>query len=237
MLSALSYTQSMPCKFQHCCFQTYLPLRLAYAQTLHTFQGQTAGPTKPDQPPNSISCIICDPGTRLFESKSFYTLLSRITSLGNDKDKFSSAIYFISDNMTPARILDITHTQKGILYHNAFLSCQHFISYLDTHTHTSRLTIQQRQELFNWAKIISKIIFLIHIVTYTPIIHLPLYSLKLLFLERKSSNELTHISRLSSVRTFHVTVRTVSLSVPTTSPSSNKPIIGLLPLLFERYRQ
>jgi hypothetical protein len=143
-----------PCIWSNCCFRTYMPLRLAYAQTLHTFQGQNAGPAQPGQPPNSISCIICDPGTRLFESKCvglFYTLLARITSLGNDEDKFSSAIYFIGDNMTPGRILDITRTLKGELYHNAFLR-HRFISYLDLHIHTSGLTIQQQQELFNWAE-------------------------------------------------------------------------------------
>ena len=144
----------MPCKFRNCCFRTYLPLRLAYAQTLHTFQGQNAGPTTQGQPPNSISCIICDPGTRLFESNCvglFYTLLSRITTLGNDKDKFSSTIYFIGDNMTPGRILDITHTQKGQLYHNAFLR-QRFVSYLNTHMHTSGLTSQQQKIIFDWAE-------------------------------------------------------------------------------------
>jgi hypothetical protein len=144
----------VPCKFQNCCFRTYVPLRLAFAQTLHTFQGQNAGPTMPRQPPNSVSCIICDPGTRRFESLCvglFYTLLSRITSLGNDDDKFSSAIYFTGDNMTPARILDITHNQKGELYDNAFL--RHlFVSYLKTHMHTSRFTTIQQQQIFDWAE-------------------------------------------------------------------------------------
>jgi len=144
----------VPCKFQNCCFRTYVPLRLAFAQTLHTFQGQNAGPTMPRQPPNSVSCIICDPGTRRFESLCvglFYTLLSRITSLGNDDDKFSSAIYFTGDNMTPARILDITHNQKGELYHNAFLR-HRFVSYLKTHMHTSRFTTIQQQQIFDWAE-------------------------------------------------------------------------------------
>jgi hypothetical protein len=144
----------MPCKFRNCCDRTFIPLRLAYAQTLHTFQGQNAGPTMPGQPPNSISCIICDPGTRLFESKCvglFYTLLSRITSLGDDSDKFSSTIYFIGDNMTPARILDITRTKKDELYHNAFLR-HRFVTYLNNNMHTSRLSGKEREDLFEWAE-------------------------------------------------------------------------------------
>jgi hypothetical protein len=144
----------MPCKFRNCCYRTFMPLRLAYAQTLHTFQGQNAGPTMPGQPPNSISCIICDPGTRLFESKCvglFYTLLSRITSLGDDSDKFSSTIYFIGDNMTPERILDITRTKKNELYHNAFLR-HRFVAYLNEHMHTSGLTSQKREDLFQWVE-------------------------------------------------------------------------------------
>jgi hypothetical protein len=144
----------MPCKFRNCCDRTFIPLRLAYAQTLHTFQGQNAGPTMPGQPPNSISCIICDPGTRLFESKCvglFYTLLSRITSLGDDSDKFSSTIYFIGENMTPARILDITRTKKDELYHNAFLR-HRFVTYLNNNMHTSRLSGKEREDLFEWAE-------------------------------------------------------------------------------------
>jgi hypothetical protein len=145
---------NMPCKFRNCCFRNYIPLKLAYAQTLHTFQGQNAGPTMPGQPPNSISCIICDPGTRLFESVCvglFYTLLSRITSLGDDSDKFSSTIYFTGDNMTPGRIMEITRTKKGDLYHNAFLRHQ-FVTYLNQHMQTSGLSSQDRDRIFQWAE-------------------------------------------------------------------------------------
>ena len=78
-------------------------------------------------------------------------MLSRITSLGNDDNKFSSAIYFIGNNMTPDRIMDITHAKKGELYFFAFLrNC--FVSYLKTHMHTARLTTLQQQEIFEWAE-------------------------------------------------------------------------------------
>src|SRR5687768_2968326 len=38
------------CK-NNCCYRTYIPLRLAFAQTIHTFQGQNAGPVEPGQTP------------------------------------------------------------------------------------------------------------------------------------------------------------------------------------------
>jgi hypothetical protein len=144
----------MSCKFRNCCFRNHMPLKLACAQMPHTFQGQNAGPTMPGQPPNSISCVACDPGTRLFESICvglFCTLLSRITSLGDESDKFSSAVYFTGDNMTPGRMMDIARTKKGDLYHNAFLR-QRFVTHLNTHLHTSGLTTQQRENIFQWAE-------------------------------------------------------------------------------------
>jgi hypothetical protein len=59
--------------------------------------------------------------------------------------RFSSAIYFIGENMTPSRILDIIHTKK-VNSENARLR-QRFVSYLNTHMHTSGLTNQQQQFL------------------------------------------------------------------------------------------
>ena len=47
-----------------CCCRTYIPLRLAFAQTIHTFQGQNAGPVGIGQAPNAIQKLVCDPGTR-----------------------------------------------------------------------------------------------------------------------------------------------------------------------------
>jgi hypothetical protein len=131
-----------------------MPLKLAHTQTLRTFQGQNAGPTMPGEPPNSISCVTCDPGTRLFESICvglFCTLLSRITSLGEDSDKFSSAACFAGDSMTPGRMMDIARTKKGDLCHNAFLP-QRFVTHLNTRLHASGLATQQRENMFQWAE-------------------------------------------------------------------------------------
>jgi hypothetical protein len=106
-------------------------------------------------PPPTLFVILVHASLNLNVLDCSAFCFSRITSLGNDDGKFSSAIYLIGDNMTPTHILDMTHTQKGILYHNAFLR-QCFISYLNMHTmHTSQLTIQQHQQPFNWAETIS----------------------------------------------------------------------------------
>ena len=54
----------VPCKNQFCCYRTYIPLRLAFARTIHTFQGQNAGPVGIGQTPNVIQKLVCDPGTK-----------------------------------------------------------------------------------------------------------------------------------------------------------------------------
>src|SRR6476620_2498635 len=110
----------VPCKNSiGCCCRTYIPLRLAFAQTIHTFQGQNAGPVEPGQAPNAVQKLVCDLGTRRFEGNCmglFYTLLSRVTTFGNKVDKFSSAISFTGTNMNMGRVLDLTLNEKGHMY-------------------------------------------------------------------------------------------------------------------------
>ena len=116
-----------------CCCRTYIPLRLAFAQTIHTFQGQNAGPVEPGQTPNAIQKLVCDPGTRRFEGNCiglFYTLFSRVTTFGNPLDKFSSAIYFTGTNMSINKVQNITLTEKG---HNMYAMAEkrkQYVSYL-----------------------------------------------------------------------------------------------------------
>ena len=136
-----------------CCSRTYLPLRLAYAKTIHTFQGSNAGPTRPGQPENYVKRIICDPGNIQFEKSNigtFYTCMSRGTTLGDLLDKTTSAIYFTGDNMRPSRIQNLTKQKDGSMCVNA-VQRQKWVSYLKTHTHTSGFTVQQKDALFTWA--------------------------------------------------------------------------------------
>ena len=144
----------VPCKHVFCCCRTYIPLRLAFAQTIHTFQGQNAGPVEPGQPPNAVQKLICDPGTRRFEGNCiglFYTLLSRITTFGNPLDKFSSAIYFTGTNMNTGRVLNITQNEKGSMYAMA-QKREKYVSYLQKHEHNSQMSRNEQNKIFDWVK-------------------------------------------------------------------------------------
>ena len=105
---------SVMCTKSCCCTRLFLPLTLSFGRTVHTYQGQNAGPVDPGRPPNPVQRIICDPGTRSFEGRSiglFYTILSRATSIGSFSSENASyekitdsAIYFFGKNMNQARI-------------------------------------------------------------------------------------------------------------------------------------
>lgn len=93
-----------------CCKRSFLPLELAFARTLHRFQGLSAGPVDSGKLPNMFGVIICDPDSKAVEGRAtgfFYTMLTRATTLG-DPDGRNSAIYFIGPHLTKERIQDIT---------------------------------------------------------------------------------------------------------------------------------
>ena len=146
----------MLCNNGCCCKRKFIPLSLAFAKTIHTFQGGNAGPVDEGKPPNPIQRIICDPGTKQFEGINiglFYTLLSRATSLGNIDDATfkDSAIYFIGNNMNEDRIRNITKNANG----NDYLKVSKrnaWINYLHKHKHTSGISNPDKQSLFQWAE-------------------------------------------------------------------------------------
>ena len=142
---------------KNCCTRTYVPLTLAYAKTIHTFQGGTAGPTEEGKPDNPIQRIVCDPGTRSFEGINiglFYTILSRATTIGNTahtpypKD---SAIYFIGDNMNRERVSDLTLSKSGKPYRKVQKRTA-WTNYLRQHTHTSGLSREEQSSLMEWVQ-------------------------------------------------------------------------------------
>jgi hypothetical protein len=136
------------------CYRTYIPLQLAFAQTIHTFQGQNARPVGIGQTPNAIQKLVCDPGTRRFEGNCvglYYTLLSRITTFGDPGDKLSSAIYFTGCNMNTDRVLNITKNEKGQMYAMAQRR-QLYVEYLLQHEHNGKMSAHDQSEILKWAK-------------------------------------------------------------------------------------
>ena len=108
----------------HCCSVKFIPLQLCYGkQTIHTFQGQNAGPVvHQSQQQNNIKRIIVDIGSRQFEGRNpglTYTALSRATSLGKLDDVSTSALFFDGgDFISPDRFIDIVVLLPPILRTN-----------------------------------------------------------------------------------------------------------------------
>ena len=92
-----------------------MPLELAYARTIHKFQGLSAGPVDPGKIPNPYLCIICDPDEKKYEGKALgllCTAVSRATTLG-DKMGLHSAIYFTGEHFNESRIRRLTHCKDS----------------------------------------------------------------------------------------------------------------------------
>ena len=142
------------CNKHKCCTREFVPLKLAFGKTIHTFQGQNAGPVAKGQPPNAVQCIICDPGTRQFEGICpglFYTVLTRATTLGEEDDHLSSALYFRSKNMNKDRITNITMGIRG--EYIKVKKRNEWVAYLKKNGENHKLINKnQQKQLFDWYK-------------------------------------------------------------------------------------
>ncbi len=139
------------CDKYQCCTREFIPLKIAFGKTVHTFQGASAGPVREGQPPNPIMRLVCDPGARRFEGVCiglFYTILSRITSLGTDK--MSSAVYFIGKNMNPQRIRNLTLSADGRTPYKNVEKRTAWVEYLQRNAHGSNFSNNYILELFKW---------------------------------------------------------------------------------------
>ena len=136
-----------------CCRRTYVPLCLAYARTIHKFQGLTAGPVDEGKIPNMFECIICDPDEGKFESSAlglFYTAVSRATTLG-DEDGMNSAIYFIGEHMNEERIRRIGMCKGS---RNEFVRVNErrkWVRHIERSAKKSNLTKRKANEVLKWA--------------------------------------------------------------------------------------
>ena len=103
------------CKQNGCCTRIYCPLSVAYARTIHKFQGLSAGPVDIGKIPNMYDVLICDPDEKYVEGMAlgiFYTALSRATTFGDD-DGLNSAIYFCGNAFSEARVRNLTHKSNS----------------------------------------------------------------------------------------------------------------------------
>jgi hypothetical protein len=155
---------SMYVQLLHKNIHTTLNWHLAYGKIVHTFQGQTVGPTQPGRPENPIKRIIVDPGSRGFEGTNvglFYTAMSRATMIGNADDKMSSAIYFDGPHFSQKRITNLTKEQSGQLFKKAQLRPlfkkaqlrQNWVKYMKENNRKRKYYTKEEMEyIFEWIK-------------------------------------------------------------------------------------
>ena len=148
---------SVMCSRNCCCQRKFIPLSLSFGRTVHTFQGQNAGPVDPGRPQNAVQRIICDPGTRSFEAKCtglFYTILSRATTIGTTDTGnpiMDSAVYFFGKNMNQARIRNITLQNNGQPYKSVMKRAR-WVAFLQDHVHPPSMSPSEQKALFTWVK-------------------------------------------------------------------------------------
>ena len=103
------------CEF-NCCCRNFIPLEVAYARTIHKFQGLSAGPVDHGKAKNFYQCIICDPDEKMYEGKGaiglLYTAVSRATTLGDDNG-LNSAIYFDGPEFKEERFQRLTKMKNS----------------------------------------------------------------------------------------------------------------------------
>jgi hypothetical protein len=88
-----------------CRTRKQIPLHIAWAKTIHSVQGHTAGPAAANQTPNAIQIIIIHLGERTYEALNpglTYVTISRATTIGClvhmitiPRNCMTSAIFFL----------------------------------------------------------------------------------------------------------------------------------------------
>ena len=108
------------------CHVHFCPLVIAFGCTIHSFQGQEAGPGKP------IEKLIVNPGSKRFETLNTGTLnccITRATTL-HGADNGDSALYFNGPHIKHARFHNMTHSTKGMMYEKVELR-NNWVQYLN----------------------------------------------------------------------------------------------------------
>lgn len=135
--------------------RSFLPIELAFARTLHRFQGLTAGEVDEGKLPNPFPVIICDPDVKAVEGRAtgfLYTMLTRATTLG-DPNGLNSAIYFVGPNLTKERIKEVTQKSNSNQTLTNVKRRENWVTYLesnvidDTDIHKDHM-----EHIFEWSQ-------------------------------------------------------------------------------------
>lgn len=138
-----------------CCEQTFIPLKVCFAKTIHTFQGSSAGPVAPGQQQNSIQKLVIDLGDRKFEGNNpglSYTAFGRATQLGTPDDIMSSALFFDGPHVNPGRLMNITTRADNKGYYKKVMLRQKWVNHLKSNTIQLSYHQQQSTSLFEWSE-------------------------------------------------------------------------------------
>ena len=131
-----------------CCEMKFLPLTLAFANTGHTFQGQSVGKGHP------IPAIVVQPGSRRFEGNCpglFYVFLSRATDIGTADDRSSSAIFFHTSDMNEDRVTDLLIGADGKEYQKV-KKRKIWAEHLESNEYKPTITKKRKKRLIKWAE-------------------------------------------------------------------------------------
>ena len=133
---------------------TYCPLVLSFARTIHTFQGQSAGPTSSNNK-NPLMRIICDVGTPRFESQNiglFYTALSRATTIGSQTSNRQDSAIFFTQSLDKAR-LDRLTTKVDNTEYDMIKKRNDWVTHIQKHLTNEECNVSETemQKIFEWA--------------------------------------------------------------------------------------
>lgn len=130
-----------------------MPLQVAYARTIHTFQGLSAGPVDDGKKKNDYECIVCDPDEKKWEGQNLgllYTAVSRATTLG-DESGLNSAIYFDGDEFKEERIRHLTRKKDSMQLYPSAIDREKWVQHLKQNTRQNTMTESQVEEVLRRA--------------------------------------------------------------------------------------
>ena len=130
-----------------CCQIEYLPLELAFAKSIHTFQGMQAGPSNP------IKRLIVHLGTIQFESNNpglLYTAISRAMTIDENNNGNNSAIYFL--NFEIQHFMNNAKKKLTNTLSKPMKAKETWIQHLDKNENKKNFTEDEITELLDWSQ-------------------------------------------------------------------------------------